>query len=80
MHMIELDVEKLVNRHQRARHLHVVFELDCDRLADQRLEERIEELCSARVSRHAGCPCSAASAATPASPHHDCQEARRRGC
>ena len=60
-HVEELDVQVLVHRVQRAAHRQVVLQLDDDLLADERLEEGVEELraCGggvrcARVGRDAG--------------------------
>ena len=60
-HVEQLDVQVLVHRVQRAAHRQVVLQLDDDLLADERLEEGVEELraCGggvrcARVGRRRG--------------------------
>ena len=60
-HVEQLDVQVLVHRVQRAAHRQVVLQLDDDLLADERLEEGVEELRAggggvrcARVGRRRG--------------------------
>ena len=44
LHVVELDVEELIDGEERSLELEVVLEFDDDGLAHQRLEERVEQL------------------------------------
>lgn len=58
VNVCELDVEKLVNRVERARDGEVVFQLNHDNLAHERLKHRVKNhlagLCGAERERERG--------------------------